>query len=137
MSSPAMLSHPIEEEADLDKLDAEAFSAEWKWDGIRVQLAGVEALHPRVAQDQQLAVEGAREGDRLGEVGKGAGDPFRPAMLSHPIEEEADLDKLDAEAFSAEWKWDGISNSPSRAPEKVIASARSGKAPEMSSPVRE
>jgi DNA ligase-1 len=37
---PPMLSHPIEEEADLDKLEAEAFSAEWKWDGIRVQLVG-------------------------------------------------------------------------------------------------
>lgn len=37
---PPMLSHPIEEEADLDKLEPEAFSVEWKWDGIRVQLAG-------------------------------------------------------------------------------------------------
>ncbi len=37
---PPMLSHPIEEQADLDKLEPEAFSAEWKWDGIRVQLAG-------------------------------------------------------------------------------------------------
>lgn len=34
-----MLSHPIEE-ADFAKLDPAAFSAEWKWDGIRVQLAG-------------------------------------------------------------------------------------------------
>ncbi|MBE7246085.1 MAG: cisplatin damage response ATP-dependent DNA ligase [Actinomycetospora chiangmaiensis] len=37
---PPMLSHPIEEEADLDRLDAEDFSGEWKWDGIRVQLVG-------------------------------------------------------------------------------------------------
>ncbi|MCJ2094596.1 cisplatin damage response ATP-dependent DNA ligase [Methylobacterium sp. J-072] len=37
---PPMLSHPIEEEADLEKFEAEAFSAEWKWDGIRVQLVG-------------------------------------------------------------------------------------------------
>ncbi|MDP4001900.1 cisplatin damage response ATP-dependent DNA ligase [Methylobacterium sp. NEAU K] len=37
---PPMLSHPIEEQADLDKLEPEAFSAEWKWDGIRVQLVG-------------------------------------------------------------------------------------------------
>ena len=35
-----MLAHPIEEEADLEKLEPEAFSAEWKWDGIRVQLVG-------------------------------------------------------------------------------------------------
>ncbi len=37
---PPMLSHPIEERDDLDKLEPEAFSAEWKWDGIRVQLVG-------------------------------------------------------------------------------------------------
>ena len=37
---PPMLSHPIEEESDLDRLEPEVFSAEWKWDGIRVQLAG-------------------------------------------------------------------------------------------------
>ena len=37
---PPMLSHPIEEEADLDRLDAGDFAGEWKWDGIRVQLVG-------------------------------------------------------------------------------------------------
>ncbi|AWN35432.1 cisplatin damage response ATP-dependent DNA ligase [Methylobacterium radiodurans] len=37
---PPMLSHPIEEEADLDRLDAPDFAGEWKWDGIRVQLVG-------------------------------------------------------------------------------------------------
>ena len=37
---PPMLSHPIEEETDLEKLEPAAFSAEWKWDGIRVQLVG-------------------------------------------------------------------------------------------------
>ncbi len=31
-----MLSHAIEE-GDFDKLDAAAFAAEWKWDGIRIQ----------------------------------------------------------------------------------------------------
>ena len=36
--APAMLAHPIEE-GDFDKLDASAFLAEWKWDGIRVQAA--------------------------------------------------------------------------------------------------
>ncbi|MCZ8375647.1 MAG: cisplatin damage response ATP-dependent DNA ligase [Beijerinckiaceae bacterium] len=34
-----MLAHPIEDE-DFDRLDPGAFSAEWKWDGIRVQAAG-------------------------------------------------------------------------------------------------
>jgi DNA ligase-1 len=35
---PAMLAHAIEE-ADFGKLDAGAFAAEWKWDGIRIQAA--------------------------------------------------------------------------------------------------
>jgi DNA ligase-1 len=35
---PAMLAHAIEE-ADFEKLDAGAFAAEWKWDGIRIQAA--------------------------------------------------------------------------------------------------
>ncbi|MBV9735594.1 MAG: cisplatin damage response ATP-dependent DNA ligase [Acidisphaera sp.] len=34
---PMMLAHPLEA-ADLAVLDAQAFRAEWKWDGIRVQL---------------------------------------------------------------------------------------------------
>jgi DNA ligase-1 len=33
--------------------------------------------------------------------------PFRPPMLSHPLEEQ-DFSKLDAGDFMAEWKWDGI-----------------------------
>jgi DNA ligase 1 len=33
--------------------------------------------------------------------------PFRPPMLSHPLEEE-DFEKLDASEFLGEWKWDGI-----------------------------
>ncbi|SFG36028.1 cisplatin damage response ATP-dependent DNA ligase [Methylobacterium gossipiicola] len=37
---PPMLSHPIDEAGDFDKLDPAAFSGEWKWDGIRVQLSG-------------------------------------------------------------------------------------------------
>ena len=35
---PFMLSTPLDE-ADLDRMDPRAFLAEWKWDGIRVQLA--------------------------------------------------------------------------------------------------
>ncbi len=35
---PVMLAHPIEEE-DWPRLSPEDFSAEWKWDGIRVQIA--------------------------------------------------------------------------------------------------
>ncbi len=33
--------------------------------------------------------------------------PFRPAMLSHAIE-DGDFEKMDPAEFSAEWKWDGI-----------------------------
>jgi DNA ligase-1 len=35
---PMMLSNPIDEDKDLEKLDPADFSAEWKWDGIRVQM---------------------------------------------------------------------------------------------------
>jgi DNA ligase-1 len=35
---PMMLSNPIDEAVDLGKLAPTEFSAEWKWDGIRVQL---------------------------------------------------------------------------------------------------
>ncbi len=35
---PVMLAHPIEDE-DWPKLAAQDFAAEWKWDGIRVQIA--------------------------------------------------------------------------------------------------
>ncbi len=37
----------------------------------------------------------------------GSPAPFRPPMLSHPIEEE-DFEKLDPADYCAEWKWDGI-----------------------------
>lgn len=35
---PMMLSNPIDADKDLEKLDPAEFSAEWKWDGIRVQM---------------------------------------------------------------------------------------------------
>jgi len=37
---PLMLSNPIDEAKDLDRLDPAVFAAEWKWDGIRVQIIG-------------------------------------------------------------------------------------------------
>lgn len=37
--SPVMLAHPIEVETDLPGISPETHQAEWKWDGIRVQLA--------------------------------------------------------------------------------------------------
>lgn len=35
---PMMLSNPIDEEKDFAKMNPQDFQAEWKWDGIRVQL---------------------------------------------------------------------------------------------------
>jgi DNA ligase-1 len=37
---PLMLSNPVDETKDLEKLDPADFVAEWKWDGIRVQVIG-------------------------------------------------------------------------------------------------
>ena len=37
--SPVMLAHPIEVEKDFDRISPETHQAEWKWDGIRVQIA--------------------------------------------------------------------------------------------------
>ena len=50
---PAMLANPIER-AELDALDPAHFRAEWKWDGIRVQVAasgGVKRLYSRAGED--------------------------------------------------------------------------------------
>ncbi len=51
---PLMLSNPIDEEKDLGKLEPKDFSAEWKWDGIRVQLVlgdGTVSLFSRTGDD--------------------------------------------------------------------------------------
>jgi DNA ligase-1 len=51
---PMMLSNPIDEANDLPKLDPADFSAEWKWDGIRVQLvlgAGPASLFSRTGDE--------------------------------------------------------------------------------------
>ena len=50
---PPMLAHPLEA-PDFASLDAAAYRAEWKWDGIRVQLAatlGGRRLYSRGAED--------------------------------------------------------------------------------------
>ncbi|MBL8581335.1 MAG: cisplatin damage response ATP-dependent DNA ligase [Rhizobiaceae bacterium] len=50
---PVMLSHPVEA-GDLEKLDPADYSAEWKWDGIRVQAVsegGVRRLYSRTGDD--------------------------------------------------------------------------------------
>lgn len=51
---PLMLSNPIDEGKDLETLAPEDFSAEWKWDGIRVQLIlanGRASLFSRTGDD--------------------------------------------------------------------------------------
>jgi len=50
---PLMLSHPIEPD-DWARLDVAAYAAEWKWDGVRVQLAaghGEARLYSRTGDD--------------------------------------------------------------------------------------
>jgi len=51
---PLMLSNPIDEEKDLGKLDPADWVAEWKWDGIRVQIIaarGKVSLFSRTGDD--------------------------------------------------------------------------------------
>ena len=55
---PMMLSNPIDEEKDIGKLDPKDFAAEWKWDGIRVQLImgrGPASLFSRTGDDVATA----------------------------------------------------------------------------------
>jgi DNA ligase-1 len=78
---PVMLSHPIED-GDFDKLDPAEFSAEWKWDGIRVQAVSgrkadgtrVTRLYSRTGEDiagafpdlvEELTIDGALDGELL------------------------------------------------------------------------
>jgi DNA ligase-1 len=77
---PVMLSHAIEE-ADLPALDPTHFTAEWKWDGIRVQAVGGQAdgkhvarLYSRTGEDvsgafpdliEALNFDGAIDGELL------------------------------------------------------------------------
>jgi ATP-dependent DNA ligase len=76
---PVMLSHAIEE-SDLANLDPAAFTAEWKWDGIRVQAVAGDAgrrvarLYSRTGEDisaafpdlvAALTFDGAIDGELL------------------------------------------------------------------------
>ncbi|MEO0545648.1 MAG: cisplatin damage response ATP-dependent DNA ligase, partial [Pseudomonadota bacterium] len=50
---PVMLANPLND-GDMRKLDADHYAAEWKWDGIRVQVtseAGVRRLYSRTGDD--------------------------------------------------------------------------------------
>jgi DNA ligase 1 len=73
---PVMLAQALDE-AEFGKLDASAYAAEWKWDGIRVQAVsegGVRKLYSRTGDDISgafpdildfLAFEGALDGELL------------------------------------------------------------------------
>lgn len=55
--APVMLAHPLEA-ADLEKLDPALYAAEWKWDGVRVQLCATAqgvALFTRTGEDISAA----------------------------------------------------------------------------------
>ncbi len=77
-----MLSHPLDEEEDFQKLEASDFLAEWKWDGIRLQaVAGhtgdgkaLRRIYSRTGEDvsrafpdlvEALSFEGALDGELL------------------------------------------------------------------------
>ena len=66
---PLMLAHPIEDE-DLPKVvaDLDAYSAEWKWDGIRIQIAatpGGVRLYSRTGDDVGAAFPDILEASRF------------------------------------------------------------------------
>jgi len=82
----------------------------------RLAKAAVAALGGKDAQEIELLWPGLAppyatlfawlEG-RAEKPASGDPAPFRPPMLAHALE-DADLAGLDASAFMAEWKWDGI-----------------------------
>lgn len=79
---PVMLSTPLEE-ADYAKISAQDYAAEWKWDGIRVQLTaegGQRRIYSRTGDDishafpdiaDVMAFEGTLDGELL--IGRSAG----------------------------------------------------------------
>ena len=74
---PVMLAQAIDEAVDFEKLEAEDYAAEWKWDGIRVQAiseGGVRRLYSRTGDDigkafpdviDALGFEGVIDGELL------------------------------------------------------------------------
>src|SRR5690606_22969714 len=74
---PAMLAQAIDEAVDFGKLDPADYAAEWKWDGIRVQLvaeAGLRRMYTRTGDDisrtfpdvlEALDFEGVLDGELL------------------------------------------------------------------------
>ncbi len=73
---PVMLAHPLED-TDHGTVEADAYRAEWKWDGIRIQAvseAGTKRLYSRTGEDisgtfpdviEAMTFEGAIDGELL------------------------------------------------------------------------
>jgi DNA ligase-1 len=88
---PVMLSHALADD-ELQRITPDAYAAEWKWDGIRVQAVndgGVKRLYTRTGDDisrtfpdlvEALDVEGAIDGELL--VGARNEKGFAPATFS-------------------------------------------------------
>ncbi|KJS17922.1 MAG: ATP-dependent DNA ligase [Hoeflea sp. BRH_c9] len=88
---PVMLSHAIDI-GDFDKLDPADFTAEWKWDGIRVQATserGVSRLYTRTGDDisaafpdlvDAIGFDGALDGELL--VARPGGDGIETGTFS-------------------------------------------------------
>ncbi len=84
---PMMLSQPIDEAVDFGRLDATAYAAEWKWDGIRVQAireGGEARLYSRTGDEISGAfpdlMAGAGLRGRAGRRAAGAARPPRGAL---------------------------------------------------------
>jgi len=88
---PVMLAQPLEDN-DLSRITPDAYAAEWKWDGIRVQAVsdgGVRRLYTRTGEDigdafpdmiEALDIEGAIDGELL--VGRREGEAITPGSFS-------------------------------------------------------
>jgi DNA ligase 1 len=85
---PLMLSNPIDEEKDITKLDPADFAAEWKWDGIRVQLIaskGRVSMFSRTGDDIAAAFPDVVDnvfGDAVLDGELLVGHDFEPALFN-------------------------------------------------------
>ena len=64
---PMMLSNPINIEKDFKRFDSALYDAEWKWDGIRVQLVFSDRIKPASKKDKSQVVKTARIYSRTGD----------------------------------------------------------------------
>ncbi len=92
---PVMLAHPLEAR-DLDALDPDAFAAEWKWDGIRIQAVsegGVRRLYSRTGDDIGAAFPDVVDALDLDAVMDGELLVYAPAKPPFAVRPFAELQK--------------------------------------------